>query len=165
MRFGNHNGYQIFDWPQGSGVKLREIWRTFPELALGRFMVNTSFDSGHFMPSTTALAEGWHVVGQLAHSPRITAIDEIPKDQFDEWLIFDSPVQVPAFETLVNFCDFTPLDFDFEGTTERGFWEQVAELQPLHLVGENYGAYLITRDGDLGERIKESQIIGSIQPP
>lgn len=164
MRSRTHSNYQVLDWPKGLDVRIDEIWRAFPDLVLGRFLVNTSFDSGRFMPSEAEIAQGWHVVGQLAHSPAISAIEQIPHDQFDEWLVFDRPVQVYTFETLVNYCEFSPLDFDWEEKIQP-FWQQIAELQPLHLFGENYGTYLVTRDEDLAKRIQGSRTIGSSQPP
>jgi hypothetical protein len=104
------------------------------------------------MLSDSERQDGWRMVGRLAHSPQIRSIDEIPHDQYDEWLIFDQPVQVEEFETLVNYGGFTPLDFNWEEKRDR-FWEQVIRLRPLHMIGENDGVYLLSRDGDLIRRI------------
>jgi hypothetical protein len=152
MRVGERNGFRVLSWPKDIDVGIPDLWRAFPELVVGRFLVNTSLDSGRYRPTAAELAQGWQVVGDLAHSPKISALEQIPRDQFDEWLVFDQPVQISAFETMVNYCDFLPLDFDWEEKRER-FWQQVTNLQPMHVIGENYGTYLVTRDRNLAEKI------------
>jgi hypothetical protein len=72
-------------------------------------------------------------------------VEQIPHDQYEEWLIFDHPAEVEQFETMVNFAGFSPVDFDWEKKRER-FWEQVARLHPQHVVAENDGLYLVSRD-------------------
>ncbi len=92
------------------------------------------------------------MVGRLAHSPRICSPDQVPHDQYDEWLVFDQPVRVEEFDTLVNYGGFTPIDFDWEEKRER-FWKQVLSLRPLHVVAENDRVYLLSREEDLIRRI------------
>ena len=155
MQRGNQSGYQVVVWPAGRDLAIDDLWRRFPELVLGSYLVNTSFDSGFLMLSEPEKKKGWHLVGRLAHSPKIQHVDEIPHDQFDEWLIFDQAVEVREFETMVNYCDFSPLDFWEEKRDQ--FWAQIERLQPVHVIGENDGAYLVTRDADLFRRIVEAQ--------
>ena len=98
----------------------------------------------------------WYKLGKLAHSPRIEAIEQIPHDQFDEWLVFDTPTRVERFETLVNYSSFNPIDFDWPEKIEH-FWKQLDDLQPLHVIGENDSPYLVTRDHALAQRIQEAE--------
>jgi hypothetical protein len=96
------------------------------------------------------------MVGRLAHSPQIRSTDQIPHDQYDEWLVFDQRVQVEEFETMVNYSSFTPVDFGWEEKRER-FWEQVIRLRPLHVIAENEGVYLLSRDEVLISRITNAE--------
>jgi hypothetical protein len=124
-------------------------------LVIGKHLVNTSYDSGFVTLSDAEREEGWRMVGQLAHSPQIRNIVQIPHDQYDEWLVFERPTQVESFETMVNNCGFSPVEFGWEEKLER-FWEQVISLNPLHVLGENDGMYLVSRDGELIRRILEA---------
>lgn len=53
---------------------------------------------------------------------------------------------------MVNYGGFTPLDFDWDEKRDR-FWEQVIRLKPLHVIAENGGVYLLSRDEALIHRI------------
>jgi hypothetical protein len=140
------------DWREEPGFFITHIWRQFPDLVLGKYLVNTSYDSGFLTLSPSELEAGWRMVGRLAHSPQIRTPDQIPHDQYDEWLIFDKPTQVEEFETLVNYCGFTPVDFGWDDKLER-YWEQFMRLKPLHAIGENDGVYLISREENLIRKI------------
>ena len=126
--------------------------REFPELVVNRYVVNTSFDSGLLVPSDAERKQGWYVHGELAHSPLIRSTDQLPYDQFDEWLVFEKPVQIDGFKTMVNHVGFTPIDFDWEDKRER-YWDQVLRLQPLHIIAQNNVVYLISRDTALVARL------------
>lgn len=147
------DGYQVLDWPGEAGILITGLIEEFPELVVGRYLVITSFDSGFLTLSESELRDGWHMVGRLAHSPPIRSVDQIPYDQYDEWLVFDQPVQVEEFETMVNYVGFTPIDFGWEQKRER-FWEQIVRLRPLHVIAQNEGGYLVSRDDGLIRRIK-----------
>ena len=144
------NGYHAFDWPNRSELSLSTLWQQIPELILGEYLVNTSFDSGFLTLSPSQLEADWYTVGNFAHSPRIERLDQIPHDQFDEWLVFDCPTQVDSFETLVNYYRFTPVDWDWD---EDRWWNQLSRLNPLHLLGENDNLYFVTRDEGIVQRI------------
>jgi hypothetical protein len=160
VRHIERNGYHALDWPKRTDFFLTHLWERFPELVVGNYMVNTSFDSGFLTLSDADRATGWRMVGSLAHSPQIRRIDDIPHDQYDEWLIFDRPTQVNEFETVVNLTCFSPIDFDWEEKRER-FWNQVIRLQPLHVFGENENVYLVSRSKDLVMRILEMETANS----
>jgi hypothetical protein len=82
------DGFYGLSFPPSSNLTIADLWRRFPELVVGNYLVNTSFDSGFLTLSESQRSEGWHFVGNFAHSPRILTIDQIPHDQYDEWLIF-----------------------------------------------------------------------------
>ena len=53
---------------------------------------------------------------------------------------------------MVNYGGFTPVDFNWDEKRER-FWQQVVRLHPFHVIAENDGVYLLSRDDDLIRRI------------
>ena len=146
------DGYHAIDWRNGAGFFIADVWQRVPELVVGRYLVNTSYDSGSLTLSGSEREDGWRMIGPLAHSSQIRSTDQIPHDQFDEWLVFEQPVQVEEFDTMVNYNGFTPIDFSWDEKRER-FWRQVVQLQPLHVIGENDGVYLVSRDEDLIRKI------------
>ena len=156
VRHIERNGYHAVDWPERPEFFLTNLWQRFPELVVGNYLVNTSFDSGYLTLSDAERERGWHMVSTLAHSPKIQTIDQIPHDTYDEWLIFDRPTQVEEFETMVNYLDFSPVEFDWKEKQER-FWNQVIQLQPSHVIGENDAVYLVSRDKELVKRILETE--------
>lgn len=144
VRHIERGGYHAIDWLDDAGLTIADLWQRFPELVVGRYLVNTSFDSGPLTLSDAEREEGWRMIGQLAHSPAIRSIKQIPHDQYDEWLVFKYPTQVTAVETMVNFGGFSPVDFDWEEKREW-FWTQVVRLSPLHVIAENLNIYLTLR--------------------
>lgn len=151
------NGYQVIHWPERLDLSIADLWLRFPELVVGKYLVNTSYDSGFMTLSETQKENGWRMVGQLAHSPLIRDTKQIPHDQFDEWLVFDCPVQVEDFKTMVNYCRYSPTTFDLEDEWDT-FWKQVLRLNPLHVLGENYGMYLVSRDKHLIQRVTDGNL-------
>jgi hypothetical protein len=160
VRHIERDGYHAIDWPERPDLFITHLWQRFPELVVGRYLVNTSFDSGFLTLSDEEREAGWRMVGRLAHTPLIGGTDQIPHDQYDEWLVFDHPAQVEEFETMVNYSNFSPVDFDWEEKRER-FWEQVVRLHPLHVIGENHGLYLVSRNGELISRLLETELGGA----
>ena len=150
------NGYHAIDWPNRPDLLISALWQQFPELVVGRYLVNTSFDSGFLTLSKPEQDAGWRMVGRLAHSPQIRSTGEIPHDQFDEWLVFDRPVEVQEFETMVNYGGFSPVAFSWDEKREC-YWDQVIRLQPLHVIAENDGVYFLSRDKSLIARILDSE--------
>jgi hypothetical protein len=150
------DAYHALDWAEGSGLTIPGLCECFPELVLGHYLVNTSFDSGFLPLSDSERQNGWSMVGQLAHSPLIRDIAQIPDDLYCEWLVFERPVQVGEFESMVDYCSFTPVDFDWDEKRER-FWNQVTGLQPLHVIGENSRVYLVSRDESLVRKIMNAE--------
>jgi hypothetical protein len=65
---------------------------------------------------------------------------------------------------MINYGGFTPIDFNWEEKRER-FWEQVVRLQPLHVIAENEGVYLLSRNEDLIRKIvREAELQHGADP-
>ena len=148
------DGYYSLCWPNRSDLSILNLWEKCPDLVIGKYLVNTSYDSGRLTLSDEKMETGWRMIGALAHSPRIRSTDEIPHDQFDEWLVFDRPVVVEKFETFVNYTTFSPTDEDWDWWERESFWTQVLRLNPLHVIGENDAVYVVSRDKDLISKLR-----------
>jgi hypothetical protein len=154
MRHIERDGYHLLDWRDDRrDLVLPKLWQHAPELVVGRFLVNTSFDSGFLTLNPEQIAAGWHVVGRLGHSPKIASVAQVPHDQYDEWLAFDSTVEISEFETLVNYATFTPIDFSWEEKREH-YWHQILRWRPLHVFGENDGIYVVTADEHTASKLE-----------
>lgn len=145
MRHIERDGFHVFDWPDRKDLPIPDICDEVPEIVVKRYVVNTSYDSGFLTLNEEQKSKGWFMVGKFAHSPLIETVDDIPHDQFNEWLVFDRPTRVAQFETLVNFIGFSPVDFDWKEKLQN-FWLQVGYYRPLSLIAENNTPYVVTRD-------------------
>src|SRR5687767_10888356 len=100
MTSGQHNDYYWVEW---RGAFLSELLARIPDIVLGRYLVNTSFDSGSLWPSEEEKKQGWRSVGALTYSPCIADVRSIPHDQFDEWLVFPEPTELQSWEAVINY--------------------------------------------------------------
>jgi len=97
---GKHGDYRWFQSPNGF---LSGLIRRVPQLVIGRFVAVISFDSGPFRPSEHEVQLGWTSVDEVAYSPRVTAPEDLPYDQYDEWYVFSHPTTVGSPEDFVNY--------------------------------------------------------------
>ncbi len=107
MTSGRHRDYY---WIQWEAEFLATLLRCVPDIVLGHYLVNTSFDSGSLTLSDEERHEGWRSVGTLAYSPRISDVLRIPRDQFDEWLVFSELTEIQTWKPFVNYCGVSMTD-------------------------------------------------------
>ncbi len=55
---------------------------------------------------------------------------------------------------MVNFLNFTPIDFSWEEKRED-YWQQILRWQPQHVLAENDGLYVITRDENIARKLED----------
>lgn len=135
----------------------RAFLRLCPEVIVGKFVAITSLDSGFFYPTQTDLANGWKAAGNIAYSPRLGSVNELPVDccgadsgGYDEWYVFEAQRQLGelcrenVFTTevapgtvfaFINFFGFRPSDPEMQAITEL-FWKQMAWMQPESCIGD-----------------------------
>ena len=160
MRHIERNGYSAFDWPPDE-MQLDGLLKRFPELVLGRFIAVLSFDSGPLVLSPEEEKKGWTRVGPIAFSPRITEIQDLPYECFDEWFIFDAPKFPAPLESFVKFLQFSPIDYSWDEKREL-FWSQVKQYGPTSVVGDGSLCYLVTKLPGIIERLKEPNPEGRV---
>jgi hypothetical protein len=83
MFTGKRNGYGWIEWEWRSQF-LTGLLPTFPQLIVGKYLVNTSFDSGSLSLSPEEISLGWRKYNKLAMSPVIKDVSEVPYCHYSE---------------------------------------------------------------------------------
>jgi hypothetical protein len=166
---GTHEGYS---WVTSADTGLRELLRAVPELVLGRVVAITSFDSGPLRPTVDRLAAGWATDGDVAVSPPIGTIDEVPFAGWDEMYVLSRRVLLAEPDVFVNYEDFSPNpvqslgDLDpalspsdaqdvLQGSLGRTmrFWRQLLRLQPRAFLADGTLMTCVVQDEQLFRRV------------
>src|SRR5215467_3698217 len=71
-----------------------DLLRLCPQIVLGKYVAITSIDSGPLEPTENEVTAGWQSRGEIAYSPQVQSIEEIPSAGWDEWYIFNKPVDL-----------------------------------------------------------------------
>jgi hypothetical protein len=152
MSTGSHAAYQ---WLV-SDYDLEDVLRLCPGIVLNKHIAVTSCDSGSLNLNDRERAAGWVSRQGIAYSPRVRAVEELPREQFDEWYVFSDPTDFgqlagPAknvFEarldageiyTFVNFGGFALHHPEMEDLVAL-FWMQLDRVRPETYIAE--GDYL-----------------------
>lgn len=123
-----------------------------PEVVLGKHVAITSIDSSPLVPSEAEAAAGWRSRGKIAYSPKVQSPQELPRDGWDEWYIFDnhptdlgrSHIGENVFETpkerqhvdvFVNYN--LALHLPEMKNLAALFWEQIERIQPESYIADN----------------------------
>jgi hypothetical protein len=150
IRTGAHAGYRMLDWNNGCDVNLGAFVRQVPEIVMGRYVAIAWSDSARYNLSATEIELGWQYVDDLALSPLITDIAQLPSPGFDEWYVFErlpDRTKLSKFRSAIAFQPFA------DGAEADEFWSQIEDLQPEHaLLGACPSLLLITRDVAVFER-------------
>jgi hypothetical protein len=151
-----HRG--VFQWIVWNSQFLGELVSAVPQIAIGKYVVISSFDSGPFVPSAEEIERGWIFKSGLAYSPQIRTPDDLPHDQYDEWYIYPWKREINPPEVFINYADFRlryyAADIEWHGLLER-FWRQMELLQPESYLAEGDSLIFVTRDAGLYEQAME----------
>jgi hypothetical protein len=128
-----------------------DLLRVCPDIVLGKYIAITSFDSGPLVLTDEEKAAGWKSQGNVAYSPEIRGPQSVPRDQYDEWYIFSSPIELGASRIGANIFEvpqeqghvsvFVNYGFALH-PPERAhlanlFWSQIARIHPEAYVADN----------------------------
>jgi hypothetical protein len=149
MRFEGKNGNYF--WIEWTEAFLSDLLSAFPKLVIGKYLINTSFDSGSLTLSREELDKGWNKVNDLTLSPLIQNTDDLPFCHYDEWYVFNSSTKFDDYEVFVNYLGFSLKDFPKE-LRER-FWRQIACLSPETFFAEGDYLICVTKDESLFKQI------------
>ena len=137
MFVGTHGEYKWAEWTNGF---LRDLLEPFPQLVLGKFLVNTSFDSGSLTLSTEESEQGWQKHDTFTLIPPLSNLGQFPSNQFDEWYIFSSAPRIDECKVFVNNSGFSLHNPDAQSLQDE-FWSQLLRFNPETYLAE--GDYLI----------------------
>ncbi|MBZ5721337.1 MAG: hypothetical protein LAO03_13240 [Acidobacteriia bacterium] len=128
-----------------------DILQLCPEIVLGKYVAVTSIDSSQLMPTDKETAAGWHSHEKIAYSPKIQHAEELPREGWDEWYIFNNPTdlgtshleenifEVPRgrghLSVFVNYC-FALHQPEMESIATL-FWQQMDWVRPESYVADN----------------------------
>jgi hypothetical protein len=128
-----------------------DLLQLCPQIVLGKFVAVTSIDSSELVPNDKETAAGWQSHERIAYSPKINSAEELPREGWDEWYIFDNPtdlgtshLQENIFEVprgrghvsvFVNYC-FALHQPEMESIATL-FWHQMDWVRPESYVADN----------------------------
>ena len=122
-----------------------------PDLVKGKYLAITSLDSGPLVPTEEEKEAGWEQRSNIAYSPKIQAVASVPRAEWDEWYIFDRPVDLgishlgenifEAPQTKGHVSVFVNYGFALYPADRAGlvdlFWPQLERIQPESYVADN----------------------------
>jgi hypothetical protein len=128
-----------------------DLLQLCPEIVLGKYVAVTSIDSGFLVPNEKDRAAGWQSRGKIAYSIQIKSVEEIPSAGWDEWYIFDKPVDLGTSHLGENIFEVPQeqghvsvlVNYGFAlHPPERSslatlFWPQIARIGPESYVADN----------------------------
>ena len=79
--FGAHEPYK---WLVTEHA-LEDVLSVCPELVMGKYVAITAADSGQLVPDCEQIAAGWKNSGGIAYSPKITSLNVLHPEGWDEW--------------------------------------------------------------------------------
>lgn len=121
-----------------------DLLQICPDIVLGKYVAITSFDSSPLVPTEDEKAAGWKSRSNIAYSPKIQDVANVPRGGYDEWYILGNPVdlgtshlgenvfEVPQEQGQVSvfvnygFILYSP---DHASLAEL-FWPQMERLRP-----------------------------------
>jgi len=142
--FGERDEYSWVEWDDRAAF-LRDLLEAFPQLVIGRYLVNTSFDSGSLPLTEPETASGWTKYNGLTLSPDITSIKQIPFDQYDEWYVFEFPRTFDDYEVFVNYGGFSVHQEFYADVAER-LWQQLSVIEPQTYLSEGDNLLCVTKN-------------------
>lgn len=128
-----------------------DLLEVCPQIVIGKYVSITSIDSGPLLPNDAEKAAGWQSRKEIAYSPKVQDLKDLPRAGWDEWYIFENPVDLGAshlseniFEVpqeqghvgvFVNYC----FALHQPGMKELAtlFWRQLQRIRPESYMADN----------------------------
>lgn len=82
-----------------------DLLQLCPEIVLTKYVAITSIDSSQMMPTDKEMAAGWHSREKIAYSPKIQHAQELPREGWDEWYIFNNPTDLGTSHLQENIFE------------------------------------------------------------
>jgi hypothetical protein len=165
---GKYGDYYWMTWTERYSFMGRLL--TFhPEIVTGKYLAITALDSGPRRPNPDEIEQGWSFVDEVAYSPAIKNIDEVPTHEWEEMYTFASPAQFKPRDVFVNYGEFiVSADNDLLDVVEphwdrfyqnlkienaEPFWDEIERLQPESYLAEGDLLHFVTRNTALYKQV------------
>ena len=76
-----------------------------PEIVLGKYVAITSVDSGSLISTDKETAAGWQSRANIAYSPKVENVGDLPREGWDEWYIFNTPTDLGTSHLAENIFE------------------------------------------------------------
>jgi len=141
-----------------------------PEIVLGKYVAVTSIDSGELILTDKEVAAGWWSRARIAYSPRVENVNDVLREGWDEWYIFNTPTDLGTSHLAENI---------FEAPQEYGhvsvlvnygfalhppgrasladlFWSQMERIRPESYIADNDYLTFATTNEVLFGRVRDA---------
>jgi len=156
MFTGKHKQYRWVEWTDDS---LWNLLEPFPQVIQGKYLVNTSFDSGSLTLSPEEIGLGWQAHQKTTLIPPLSNLDLLPYDQFDEWYIFSSATIINDCKVFVNYGGFSLHNQDYR-TLQKEFWPHLEQIAPESYLAEGDNLIWVTNNDELYEQVLQASKSG-----
>jgi hypothetical protein len=102
-----HGIHGEFRWLESAHHSIPEVLEKCPNLANGKGLVITAYAGGPPLPSEDDTQRGWRLKGSVLYLPNTETQEQIPREAFKEWYIFNSPPPEREFAVFANYDWFT----------------------------------------------------------
>jgi hypothetical protein len=138
---GSNGTYQ---WLASDEHALDVLLKRRPDALLGKYLAITSIDSGFLALDQELKSAGWESRNHIAYSPQIQSVEGIPQGGYDEWYVFDAPMdlgelsngdpfdaplQPGRVQVFINYGGFNLHEAVHQSLTEL-FWKQLEWISP-----------------------------------
>lgn len=164
---GSHKG---FFWFETHEISLGQLVEELPELFLQKYLISLYFDGAPIGLESVEVIDS-------------RALDEIPTDNHDQWLLAKEKLQLSNATDFVNFTYFSLVDWDLEISSlqneddrkfivlysderkklKEQFWKEIEEINPFNFISHGSKLIFVTRDKDEVEKIRNT-FANKVQP-
>jgi len=173
MFAGHHNQYR---WLVSPTFDFNGLLTKCPEVLLGKYLVIVAFDSGVISPVQEEMELGWFAHGNTMCSARLTSVDGLPHDGYDEWYIFTEPYRFDHHEIFINDFGFSLRDpshlleeadptWDIQGIKymvgsmrklQEKFWYQLEQFSPESYMAQGDDFIFVTKNEKLFNDVSQA---------
>lgn len=148
-----------------------DLLEVCPEIVLGKYVAVTSIDSGEFVPTEMETAAGWQSRAKIAYSPKIEKAEDLPREGWDEWYIFNTPTDLGTSHLAENIFGVPQEQRHLSVLVNYGFalhpperaihladlfWTQMARIRPESYVANNDYLTFVTMNEVLFTRVRDA---------
>lgn len=142
-----------------------------PEIVLGKYLAVTSIDSGQLIPTDQETAIGWQSRAKIAYSPKIENAQDLPRKGWDEWYIFNTPIDLGTSHLAENIFEVPQEQGHLSVLVNYGFalhpperahhlaelfWPQMARIRPESYVADNDYLTFVSMNKAVFARVRDA---------